>query len=377
MAEEIYKKLAKHLDDLPGGFPTTKSGVELRILRQLFTPEEARIALNLTVIPEEPRVIARRIKLKPKEAAERLEEMAKKGLIYRIESEGHLPKYMVSQYVIGIWEFHVNDLNPELIRNMDEYIPILLNFDTWKKAPQLRTIPVGQSIPIELEVVPYEKAEELVKAHKKIAVAPCICRRERSMVGEGCEKPLENCLVFGRGSDFYLKNGLGKPVSQQEALKILDEANKAGLVLQPSNSQIVGNLCCCCGCCCGVLRTIKRHPKPASVVSSSFVVAANPETCDGCGNCLERCQMEALRLEDDKVIHNADRCIGCGLCVTTCPTSSLTLVRKPESELPEVPRNWREALIKLARVRGKLSSISRTTIKVKSKLNRFLATKSN
>jgi formate hydrogenlyase subunit 6/NADH:ubiquinone oxidoreductase subunit I len=251
---------------------------------------------------------------------------------------------------------------------MDEYLPTLFDFETWRKAPQLRTIPVEQSIPVQLEVMPYEKAEELVKAQDKIAVAPCICRRERSMVGEGCDNPLESCLIFGRGADYYTKNRLGRPISHKEALEILQEADKAGLVLQPGNAQQAGNICCCCGCCCGVLRTIKRHPQPASIVSSAFVATADVSACDGCGTCLERCQMEALELIDDKVVHNIDRCIGCGLCVSTCPTGALALVRKPKAEQPKVPKNWRKALYNLAKERGKIGVLSRSIIKTKSKL---------
>lgn len=375
MAKNIYKKLAKHLDNLPGGFPSTKSGVELRILRRLFTPDEAELALHLSPIPEEPQVIARRAKITPEEAPRRLEEMAKKGLIYRVESEDYPTKYMTAQYAIGIWEFHVNDLNPELIRDMEEYLPTLINPDIWKKAPQLRTIPVGQSIPVKLEVMPYEKAEELVNSQEKFLVAPCICRRERKMVGEGCDKPEEACLVFGRGVDYYLRNGLGRLIDKKEALEILEEADKAGLVLQPSNSQKIVNICCCCGCCCGVLRTVKRHPKPASIVSSAFEASSNPETCEGCGICVDRCQMEALRIENDRVDLDVDRCIGCGLCVSTCPSGTLTLVRKPESEQPEVPRSFREALVNLARVRGKLKPINIAKIRLKSKVSRLLAAK--
>lgn len=375
MAKDIYKKLAKHLNNLPGGFPSTESGVELRILRRLFSPEEAELALHLSPVAEEPRVIARRAKIAPEEAPRRLEEMAKKGLIYRIESEDHPTKYMSAQYAIGIWEFHVNDLTQELVRDMEEYIPTLLNLNVWKKAPQLRTIPVGQSIPVELEVMSYEKAEELVKSQEKFLVAPCICRRERNMVGEGCDRPEEACLVFGKGVDYYQRNGLGRSISQKEALDILKEADKAGLVLQPSNSQKIVNICCCCGCCCGVLRTVKRHPKPASVVSSAFVATSTPETCEGCGVCVERCQMDALRMEEDKAVLDVDRCIGCGLCVSTCPSGTLTLVRKPESEQPEVPRNFRGALMKLARVRGKLKPLSGTKIRLQSKVSRLLAAK--
>jgi electron transport complex protein RnfB len=354
--DDVYKKLAKQLDDMPGGFPATESGVELRILRRLFNPEEAELTLNLTVIPEEPARIAKRLRLPEDETARRLEDMAMKGLIYRRPSKDGPPKYMAWQFVIGIWEYHVNSLDEGLIRDMEEYMPRLLDVETWKKVPQLRTIPVGQSIPVEHAVMPYEVAERLVRSHRRILVAPCICRRERKMVGEGCSRPEESCLVFGGGADFYLENGLGRMISQEEALHILAEADRAGLVLQPNNAQKAGNICCCCGCCCGVLRTIKKHPRPADIVSSAFRVSVDRESCDGCGVCLDRCQMEALRLEDERASADWDRCIGCGLCVTTCPTGSLTLERKPPSEQPVVPETMTKTYIKLARIRGKLKA---------------------
>ena len=375
MENDIYKRLARHLDNLPGGFPPTESGVELRILRRLFSPQEAELALHLALIPEEPRVIARRAKITREDAAQYLEKMAKKGLIFRIEPEGRPPLYQALQYIIGIWEFHVNDLDTELIRDMDEYTPTLMDAETWRKAPQLRAIPVGRSISTQLEVLPYEKAEEMVRSQKKFLVAPCICRRERRMMGEGCEKPEETCLVFGMAADYYQRNELGRVIDLQETLDILKMADEAGLVLQPSNTQNVVNICCCCGCCCGVLRTIKRYPKPATLVSAPFVASYNPDTCEGCGACEDRCQMEAILMEDGKVLLDIDRCIGCGLCVSTCPTESLTLMRKIESKQPKVPKDIIEASIKLGRERGKLNTLSLIRMQLKSKFDRLMATK--
>jgi NAD-dependent dihydropyrimidine dehydrogenase PreA subunit/DNA-binding Lrp family transcriptional regulator len=353
-ADSIYEKLAEHLDDMPGGFPSTESGVELRILRRLFTPEEAELTLKLTLLPEEPAHVAKRIHLPEEETARRLEEMAKKGLIYRIQGKEGPPRYLAWQFAIGIWEFHVNSLDKGLVEDMAEYIPRLLNVETWKKAPQLRTIPVGQSIPVEHKVMAYESAESLVRSHRRILVAPCICRREKKLAGEGCDKPEEACLVFGSGTDYYLRNGLGRMIDQEEALRILKEADKAGLVLSPNNAQKIGNICCCCGCCCGVLRTIKKHPEPAKIIASPFRLSVNVEMCDGCGICLERCQMEALRLDDEKVVADLNRCIGCGLCVSTCPTKSLSLVRKPSSEQPDVPETAMKNYLRMARARKKL-----------------------
>jgi len=274
-ATDIYKKMARHLDNLPGGFPSTESGVELRILKRLFTPEEAELALFLTLIPEEPRVIARRAKIDREEAGRKLEELSKKGLIFRLAPHGKQPRYMAAQFVIGIWEYHVNDLDPDFIRDMDEYISHFFDYDLWKKAPQLRTVPVGRSLIPQLEILSYESAEELVRNKSKAVVAPCICRRERRMVGHGCDRPEESCLVFGMGADYYLHNGLGRLVDQQEVLDILRKADKAGLVLQPGNSQKIVNICCCCGCI--VLAAVCAFP-PAPPNLSGLYASLNPSS---------------------------------------------------------------------------------------------------
>ncbi len=367
---QVYQKLARHLDNLPGGYPSTDSGVELRILRRLFAEDEAELALHVGLIPAEACVVARRAGIRRAEAEQRLAELARKGLIVRIASEGKPIQYAAAQFVIGIWEFHVNDLDPELVHDVNEYMPTLFP-EAWK-FPQLRTIPVNRSLDHQLTVLGYEKAEELVRRAKKLAVAPCICRRERHIAGEGCAKPEEACLVFDMAAELYLRNGLARPIDQKEALDILLKADKAGLVLQPGNSQDAMNICCCCGCCCGVLRNLKAYPKPATLVSSAFVASANAESCSGCGACASRCQMGALQLDSGHSVLNPDRCIGCGLCVSTCPTDSLVLVRKPDAEQPRVPKGGIQSMIQLGRARGKLGTADLAWMLLKSKMERLL-----
>lgn len=351
--EAVYRRLARHLDDLPGGFPATDSGVELRILRRLFTPEEASLAIHVTILPETPPAIARRAGLAPEVAAVALETMARNGLVYRLRRRDRI-LYHANQYVIGIWEFQVNRLDPDLIRDMNEYIPTLFEPETWRKAPQLRTIPVAESIPHAGGILPYEDARQVIQAHRRIVVAPCICRREHRMMGRGCDKPEETCLVFGAAADYYAENGLGRYIDIEEALGILQLAEAAGLVLQPGASQRPGNICCCCGCCCQVLKAYKRHPHPASIVSSAFTVALEADECIGCGACVDRCQMDAIRMEDGCAVVDLDRCIGCGLCVTACPTKCLRLERKPAHLEPDVPVDTLTAYMRLAKARGRL-----------------------
>ncbi|MGD9347304.1 MAG: 4Fe-4S binding protein [Candidatus Aminicenantes bacterium] len=371
MKNDVYSRLAVHLDDLPGGYPSTESGVELRILRRLFTSEEAEMALHLSVLPEEVKVIAHRAKLSLEKTKALLDKMYQKGLILKIKRKSRPDLYMALQFAIGIWEYHVNDLDPELAKDVGEYIPILLDPESWKKTPQLRTVPVNESINHKLEILPYENVEELVKSQDKCLVAPCICRKEKKLLDEGCERPEESCLIFGRGADLYHDRGIGRFIDKEEALEILKKAEEAGLVLQPSNSKDIVNICCCCGCCCGVLRTIKHHPKPATIISSPFICEVDRDSCIGCGVCVERCQMDALSLEEDKVVLDQDRCIGCGLCVTTCLTDSLVLVRKAESEQMHVPKTFRDTMIHLMKERGKLKPARVASTVIKSKIDRI------
>ena len=368
-----YARLARHLDDLPGGYPSTPSGVELRILRRLFTPEEAALAVHLTLIPEEARVVALRAGLPLEEAEERLGGMDRKGIIWSTEQAGRR-RYMAVHFVVGFWEAQVNRLTPELVRDFEEYLPQLFNAEAWRKMPQMRVIPVGKSLTVRSEVMPYEVAEELVRqGGGKASVSNCICRQERRLAGKGCDKPLETCFGIGTAADALTKSGRGRPITTRQALDLLRVADEAGLVLQAANSRQAVFLCTCCGCCCGVLRSLKRRPAPAEYVSTPFVAALATETCAGCGTCETRCQMDAIAVRDGRASLEAARCIGCGLCVHTCPSGSLGLVRKPAPQQARVPRTIVENYIKLAQARGKLRLPQLVALQARSKFDRWRA----
>lgn len=237
MAKDVYERLAQHLDDLPAGFPRTESGVEIRILRQLFTLEDAKLAVKLTLIPEEARVIARRAKIPAKEASQRLEEMVRHGLISGVYPKNKSPLFMAQQFIVGFWEGQVNRLSRELIQDFEEYLPFYTEQNIGPGVPQLRTIPIGKSINTETEVMLYEQAEELVRANKTFAVTNCICRQEMRIMGKGCDKPEESCLSFGTAAKIIVRTGRGRAISMEEALAILQRAEEVGLILQPSNAQ--------------------------------------------------------------------------------------------------------------------------------------------
>ena len=124
-----------------------------------------------------------------------------------------------------------------------------------------------------------------------------------------------------------------------------------------------------------MLRSIKQYPHPASLVSSPFEASLDTETCKGCGTCVKRCQMDALSIYQKKAVLDLNRCIGCGLCVSTCPTLSLSLVRKPKAKQPYVPKDIVETHMKLGKARDKLGVGKMVGMKVRSKLDRLLASK--
>jgi len=375
MTADVYEKLAQHLDNLPAGFPRTDSGVEMRILRRLFSPEEAELATHISLIEEDARVIARRAGLPVEETARRLDGMEKKGLIFALHKEGKPTRYQALGYVVGIYEFQVNRMDPEIIRDFEEYGPTWFDLDLWKKSPQMRTIPVGESIEHQAEVLPYERAEELIREEELFAVAPCVCRQEQEIMGHGCGKPSETCLSIGQAANYYIHNGLGREINQEEALQLLRQANEAGLVLQPANAKEPIFICACCGCCCGVLKSLKRHPQPASVVATPFFAVLDSDLCNDCGVCETRCQMEAISLESGSTVLNRDRCIGCGLCVSTCSMQALSLERKPNIEQSYIPKDLTDTNIKLGQTRGKLNTGNLVGMLVKSKVDRLLATR--
>jgi electron transport complex protein RnfB len=352
--EDVYQRLRKRLDDLASGYPATESGVEINILKRLFTEEEAEFSLNLSPIPESPEDVAERLGLDVAETEGLMEKMAQKGLLFRTRKDNRV-RYAVVPYVVGIFEFQVNRMDREMAKEMNEYFETAFGHTLQSyKTPMMRTIPINKEIAVKWPIAPYEDVMEIVENQKIMAIVPCVCRTLMRLSGEGCDKPTETCFMFGSHAHFYVENGMGRYIDKEEAREIVKRNEEIGLVMQPFNSQKIGGMCSCCGDCCGMLRSLKKQPNPASAVQSNYFAQVDADTCVGCETCLGRCQMEALEIVEDKAVVDLDRCIGCGLCVTTCDTGAMRLIRKSDEQLYEPPATGAMTFLAIMKERGKI-----------------------
>jgi electron transport complex protein RnfB len=352
---DVYERLRERLDMFPQGFPKTESGVELEILQHLFTPEEAEIMLHLRPFPEKVSAIAKRAGRDETELGETLYEMSRRGLILRYRAPDNELYYFLIPWVVGIWEFQLNNLTPENIELYERFYQEGM-VPSWRDAKTgiFRVIPVEKEIQGGTEIQPYEQVSQIIESNTRFAVAECICRKESRMVGNGCDKLLEACMSFGPAADFYIENGLGREISKEEAKQILLKAEEDGLIHCSWNHA--GNrtfICNCCGCCCKALALTTKYDNPAAVTKSNYYATKDVDTCTTCGTCVDRCQVGAIRYENDLTVINRERCIGCGLCVSTCPTESISMVRKLPEEAPAVFSNHIEMLQAIGKEKGK------------------------
>ena len=160
----------------------------------------------------------------------------------------------------------------------------------------------------------------------------------------------------------YVDMGIGRYITKEEALEILEKAEQDGLVLQPENSQCPEAICCCCGDCCVLLKPLKSHPRPVDICVTNYYIEYDDGLCNGCGECIDKCQMDARVMADGIAELNPDRCVGCGSCVVSCPSDANRLVKKQDETV--LPRDKNDfSMQTLSNRTGKWN-----TLKVRAKM---------
>jgi Pyruvate/2-oxoacid:ferredoxin oxidoreductase delta subunit len=244
-----------------------------------------------------------------------------------------------------MFEFQLGRLTPEFLRDFDEYtsdmrfgIGLLST-----SLPQMRTIPIAESIQPEHRVSTFDEVELLLRAaDAPYAIFECICRQKKALAGMPCQLTdrKETCYAVGQMAEAILRCGIGRAITLDESLSILRQNQKEGLVLQPSNTEKAEFVCSCCGCCCGMLGMQKRLPKPLDFWAANFYARVDADACNGCGSCEKRCQVGAARVAEGarQSAIDLNRCIGCGVCVPACPKKALSLQKKPVEIRPPQTR---------------------------------------
>ncbi len=348
MTDQSYRSLAEALDALPNGFPSVPSGAEIQLLKKAFTPEEAELAAQMGRTYETVEAIAARAGLPEQTVTETLESLLPRGLIRK--SRGAEPKaYRLGPFIVGWYEAMMGQL-----RHDSEFAEI---FEQYMKegggdrilSPRpgiLGVVPVRGSLKPEL-LQPYDDIDAHFERHERFGVNDCICRFERDLVGGDCATMIRRCGFYGLPPQTPLSETV-LDREQAKALWLKVEAEGLvhlgfyGFTRGASTPQFVG--CCnCCGDCCGVLRGTNDLGLEEGPQRSNYRAAIDLDSCIQCGNCTDRCQVNAITESDDGLPSlDLGRCIGCGVCVTGCHGEAIELVPVSEEEWFDVPASFEE-----------------------------------
>ena len=371
---KAYQDLRDRLDRMPIGMPEGEGLYD--ILRLLYTEEEAQLGARMPVKPATIEQLSTRLDMPEARLRPLLDRMADVGTIMDLVSpRTGVVRYLLSPPVVGFFEFSLmkrrEDIDqPALAMAMDAYMHDGAFFD----APTEDFTTIGRTLvneetlqgPLTSEILPYEKASDILRDASKIGVALCYCRHKAEHLGRACDTPQEICLNINAGFDYVNRHGIAREIDVPEALDILAKARELGLV------QIADNvarrpiyLCNCCGCCCLQLRAINRHGVTHAVHTSNFIATIAADTCRGCGRCARRCPVSAIGLEpvprDGKRVGkmrakvDEEICLGCGVCHSSCRHEALTMAAREVRVL--TPQTTLERVVRMAVDAGKLQHL--------------------
>jgi len=346
---DAYNKLRAFLDSIPNGFPASESGIEIKILKRIFTEEEAELFTKMKLTFETAEQISTRTGLDVEYIKKMLPIMKNKGQLVGI-SKGNFSLYRIYPYVFGIYEFQGASMDREFAELAEEYMDSTMAEEFFtKEPPMMKSIPIGIEVKDDTAIEPYESVAVLIEGAKSWAVRDCICKKEKVLLGKKCDKPMEVCMSFAPVPGFFDNDDTCRAITRDEAYKILKLSEEAGLVHMTSNYKS-GHfyICNCCKCCCGPLSKYISISKKA-VAKSNYIAVVDKDLCISCGACVDRCQADAIEMKEHAEIKD---CIGCGLCVSACPVEAIKLVRRESNDIPDVPANEREWLKLRAKERG-------------------------
>ncbi|MGQ4875181.1 MAG: indolepyruvate ferredoxin oxidoreductase subunit alpha [Promethearchaeia archaeon] len=347
---KIYEELMLHLSKMAMNCPPNE--ILLNILKKILTEKEVKILLSIPsqTIPFRGisfKELLKKNNFSEKELSEILKNLSSRGIIFSYKNDNSNEIHYALQQVaygfpqIFFWKGEINDFTKDMAINVIKYFNHDITKEIYCIEPiPFRYLPVEETIEPQIQAIyPFFVMKEIINNAKKIAVSHCICRMTTKLVGRDCGHPTEVCMKFNELAEFLIDKGIGREVSKEEALKISENASKAGLVHFTDNciENVLQN-CNCCGCSCWNLGRIRRRIIPRDeIIATYFIRETIQDKCIGCGNCLEICPADAIKIENGKAIVDNDWCIGCGVCIYKCKTEAIKIVLREDlkSKLPE------------------------------------------
>jgi len=352
--EEIYAGFVDWLRKCGAYVPD--SAELMPLIRACYRPEEARLLTGMPLTPAGLQEIAALKHADARDLAAALDDLARRGLVFRSEERGRTTYRLNSLRFAFLrsffWPGREDEYTRRVASHVSRYYLDGLG-DHWKDVHTkgLRVVPVRRTVDDPRQILPYEDVRELLLQQELFAVAHCACRQRArtDSSASACRHETENCLHFGKLADYIIKNELGRKITRGESEEILTRAAEAGLVHAVSNWQRdVDTICNCCSCCCVYFQGFHVLKHSSAMNASRHEIHTNPEKCQGCGLCVKRCPMNALNLVSHPAANNKsgkvaasipDLCIGCGICAYKCPSGSLTLKSRTRAIEPPIDVN--------------------------------------
>jgi ferredoxin len=350
MSRNVYETLAEALTQAGGAVPIIPCDEFTRLVRELFSPAEAALCSAMPPGVNPVETICEHARRPEAEVVPLLESLADKALVFH-QKRGGRDHYKLMPVLPGFFEFQfmkggTTEKDRLLARLFQDYFDRAWKVTQGMDSRVLKALtPFSRVVPVEKEIAggntvhPYEKVSAYIGTAEVISVSVCYCRHHGELLGNPCDKPKENCMAFGPNAQFVADRGYGRLVSREEALRILDRAEEAGLVHMSSNtSKYIDFICNCCSCHCGILKSFQEMEMPALGAISGFRLTVSEEDCAGCEACVERCPMNALEMRDNVARVDPRRCIGCGVCNSACPEGALSMDRLLDVPAPPLDR---------------------------------------
>lgn len=346
--EDIYRKLAKHLESLIMGYPFHDAVIDL--LKEMFSLAEAEVALAIPTDLKPLEVataeaIMPRTNLPESAVMEALSSLSERHMIYSAPTTDGSMGYAHFQVGYGMpqtffWEGKQDERAKKMAKLVLKYFTVPTTREVYGGTPtkSFKYSPAELTVDVPMQgVFPQELMGPIVEATSRIAVAHCPCRISARVLGRtDCQHSLEVCIKYDELAEFVISKGLAREISKDEALHILGNAEKEGLVHMVDNAQgEIKHTCNCCGHYCWNVGIIRRRKIPRDVLMAVyFTRQTETEECIGCGHCEEICPVNAVEIVDDKAQVDPDWCIGCGVCAVDCPTEAISITRRLDYEAP-------------------------------------------